>query len=332
MFRIAILSFWHVHAADYAAEAEAHPAAEIAAVWDETPERGERVAEQRGVDFHEDLNGLLSREDIDGVVVATPTTAHREVIPAAVRAGKHVFTEKVIAPTLREAEEIASEAESANITFIVSLPRLYADYTRAIKEIIDGGALGEVTYLRARVSHDGALPTERYPKGRLPDHFFDPAQSAGGVTIDFGAHPLYLTAHLLGMPEELTATYGRFTGRVVEDNAVVSMRYANGSVGVAEASFLGGSVPFLVEAHGTEGSLLYDFDAGLRLRRAAAAEWETMEISPDGPSPFERWVGLARHQEPDPENTRLALRLNALAEAANLSAAERRPVNPEALH
>ena len=37
MFRVTILSFWHVHAQDYAREAEAHPGTEIAAVWDEEP-------------------------------------------------------------------------------------------------------------------------------------------------------------------------------------------------------------------------------------------------------------------------------------------------------
>jgi 1,5-anhydro-D-fructose reductase (1,5-anhydro-D-mannitol-forming) len=37
MFRVAILSFWHVHAQDYAREAEAHPGTEITAVWDEEP-------------------------------------------------------------------------------------------------------------------------------------------------------------------------------------------------------------------------------------------------------------------------------------------------------
>ncbi|WP_207955795.1 Gfo/Idh/MocA family protein [Rubrobacter marinus] len=212
MFRVAVLSFWHVHARDYAGEAEEHPGAEVVAVWDEDPRRGRAEAEGRGVDFHEDLDEVLAREDVDGVVVTTPTVAHREVIPAAAGAGKHVFTEKVVAPTLREAEEIAAEAGRAGIAFVVSLPRLYAGYTSAIAEIIDRGELGEITYLRVRVSHDGALPTETHPGGWLPERFFDPRESAGGVTIDFGAHPLYLVARLLGVPEEVSAAYGCFTG------------------------------------------------------------------------------------------------------------------------
>ena len=113
MFRVAVLSFWHVHARDYALETKDHPGTEITAVWDEDRERGQLEASKRGVPFHHDLEGLLSREDVDGVVVTTPTVAHREVIPAAARAGKHVFAEKVIAPTLSEARQVVAEVEEA---------------------------------------------------------------------------------------------------------------------------------------------------------------------------------------------------------------------------
>lgn len=330
MFRVAVLSFWHVHAQDYAREAEEHPGVEVVAIWDEDANRGRAEAEKRGVDFHENLDDVLARGDVDGVVVTTPTVAHREIIPRAVRAGKHVFSEKVIAPTLRESEEIVSESARAGVAFAVSLPRLYAGYTRAIAELFAGGKLGRITYLRVRVSHDGALPHDGSPGGWLPERFFDARQSAGGVTIDFGAHPLYLVAHLLGMPEDVRATYGHFTGRGVEDHSVVALRYPDGAIGVAEASFVGSFVPFLMEAHGTEGSLLYDPDAGLRLRLGPTG-WERYETPPDGPSPFRRWVDLASGGETDEENVRAALDLSALAEAANLSAVEDRAVRPDSL-
>jgi 1,5-anhydro-D-fructose reductase (1,5-anhydro-D-mannitol-forming) len=328
VFRVAVLSFWHVHAKDYALETKDHPGTEITAVWDEDRKRGRVEASKRGVPFYEDLEGLLCREDVDGVVVTTPTVAHREVIPAAARAGKHVFAEKVIAPTLSETREVAAEIEEAGVTFVVSLPRLYAGYTHAIKEVLAGGEIGEPTYLRVRVSHDGALPSEESPLGWLPERFFDPRQSAGGVTIDFGAHPLYLLAHLLGMPEEVSAAYGRFTGRTVEDHSVVAMVYPDGALGVAEASFLGTSAPFLVEAHGTEGSLLYDPSGGLRTRRRGTERWSAVRVPADGGSSFGRWVALSSGGKTDPENVRAALDLSALAEAANISAREKHPVRP----
>ena len=327
-----ILSFWHVHAGDYTREAGANPGVEVVAMWDEAPDRGRAEAGKRGVDFHAALDELLARPDVAGVIVTTPTTAHREVIPAAAKAGKHIFSEKVISPSLREAEEIVAVTEDAGVTFVVSLPRLYAGYTRAIEETIEGGLLGEITYLRVRVSHDGALRTARPPDGWLPTHFFDPGQSASGVMIDFGAHPLYLVAHLLGMPEEVSAAYGRVTGREAEDNAVVTMRYRSGALAVAEASFVGAASPFTVEAHGTEGSLMFGIpDEKLYLRAANAedARWEARDpLPPDVPSPFEQWVMHASTGATMPGNVRAALRLNALAEAANLSARTARSVRP----
>ncbi len=332
MLRLALLSFWHVHAYDYAQEAETHPGAEIVAVWDEVPTRGRAEAEERGARFYEDLDELLSQPETDGVIVTTPTAAHRNVIPAAAKAGKHVFTEKVIAPTSRETEEIVAAVDRAGIVFFVSLPRLYAGYTRAIKEVINGGMLGDVTYLRVRVSHDGALRTERNPEGWLPSHFFDREEAAGGVLTDFGCHPLYLIRYFLGMPGSVSASYGHVTGREVEDNAVVTLRYPSGTLGVAEATFVGGYSPFEIEAHGTRGSLLFGMpDHALRLRgeRIPGGEegWVFKDDLPaDLPSPFEQWVEHVQRGTPANENVLIATDLSALVEAANRSAVELRAV------
>ena len=133
MIRLALLSSWHVHARDYVQQASANPATTITAVWDETPERGRAQAHALGVPFYENLPELLAQAEVDGVMVTTPTTMHREVIIAAAQAGKHIFTEKVLAPTLRECTEIAAAVEQAGVVLVVSLPRLSSGSTLAIK-------------------------------------------------------------------------------------------------------------------------------------------------------------------------------------------------------
>jgi predicted dehydrogenase len=334
MLRLAVLSFWHVHAEDYAREAEAHPETQVVAVWDESIERGRMEARRRGIRLYEHLDELLASPEVDGVIVTTPTTAHGNVIPAALQAGKHVFTEKVIAPTLRETERIVAESKRADVAFAVSLPRLYTGYTRRIADILRGGLLGEPTYLRVRVSHDGALRTAEHPEGWLPRHFFDPREAAGGVLTDFGCHPLYLLRHFLGMPETVSASYGHHTGREVEDNAAVTLRYPNGAIGIAEASFLGTHSPFEIVAHGTEGSLLYGTpDEKLLLRAASTGkgEWITQEPPPDGPSPFVRWVDHVGERTRATENVRAATDLSALVEASNLSATGARNIRLDSL-
>jgi len=125
------------------------------------------------------------------------------------------------------------------------------------------------------------------------------------------------------MPESVSASYGHLTGREVEDNAVVTFRYAGGALSVAEASFLGSQSPFEIEAHGTSGSLIFGLpDERLLLRVAGSGGWTPFDLPPDGPSPFELWVDHARRREPMPDNLRIATDLSALVEASNISAAE----------
>ena len=87
MIKVAILGKWHVHAEGYANEVLRSGKAQVAAVWDDDKNRGAEWASRLGVDFVECLDELLAREDIDAVIVDTPTTAHRDVIIKAAKAG-----------------------------------------------------------------------------------------------------------------------------------------------------------------------------------------------------------------------------------------------------
>ena len=327
MIRVAILSFWHVHARDYLEQAQADPATEIVAVWDETPERGHAEARALNVPFYEKLDDVLARADIDGVIVDTPTNLHHDVMIAAAQAGKHIFTEKVIAPTLREVNEILAAVEQAGVKFMVSVPRLYHGSTQIIREILAQQLLGDVTLARIRIAHDGALHTKDHPEGWLPAHFFSLEQCRGSAMIDLGSHPMYLSSVFLGMPESVTASYGYVTGREVEDNAVATLNYAKGSIGIAESSFVNRFSPFTIEIHGTEGSLFFGGPGGYLLIRSSrlsdgGQDW-TMRIPQDGPLAFSQWVKHIEQGTMATENIEVAVNLTALMEAANISARTR---------
>ncbi|KIL41267.1 oxidoreductase [Gordoniibacillus kamchatkensis] len=320
MIRVAMLSFWHVHARDYAREVTEHPDTEIVAVWDELPERGRKEAEERGVKFYGDLAELLASPDIDAVVVDTPTNMHRDVMVAAAKAGKHIFTEKVIAPTLREVNEIVKAVEESGVKLTVSLPRLNFDYTLEIQDAIAQGLLGRLTLVRTRLSHNGAT------RGWLPEHFYNKEQCGGGAMIDLGCHPMYLARLFLGMPQSVSATYGYITGKEVEDNAVSVLRYESGAVGIVEAGFVNNYSPFTIEVHGTEGSILYsDRDNQLVLRSAKLEEQAKGWIVRSRPRPnvsaFKQWVGHIQQGTSATENVGIAVDLTKLMEASNRSAA-----------
>lgn len=323
MIRIAILSFWHVHAKDYAREAAGHPDVELAAIWDEDANRGARAAEQRGAAFVPDLDAVLGDPSIDGVVVTTSTVAHPTVIQAAIAAGKHVFTEKVLGATLRQALDLAKQAEHAGIVLGVALSRTEIPEILGIRALIDEGKLGQLTEARVRVAHGGVVPAPGAPNGWLPSRFLEPNEAMGGAMIDLGAHPLYLTRLLLGLPEAVTAVYGRVTDKPADDNAVALLSYANGAIGVAETGFVSKGAPVEVEAHGFEGSAIADpaRQEVVLWRQDASGKraWtsEPFDLTPRN-TPFDRWLDdIKQGSRPSLE---LAIDLSALVEAANLSA------------
>lgn len=291
MISVAMLSRWHVHANDYAKQAAAHPDLQIAAVWDEDPARGRAWAEELKVPFYERLDALLSETSIEGVIVDTPTNLHKDVIPAAARAKKHIFTEKVLGLTVGECDEIFRAVDAAGVKLMVSLRRLTNAYYTAVQGLVDEGALGYVTLIRCRDAHNGAVPSEARPDGWLPGHFFDPVACGGGALIDLGAHPIYLVNRLGGEALSVTARFTRVTGHQVEDNAVVLVEFATGALGVIETGFVSSGSPFLLEVHGTTGTAIVEGD---RVRARCAGrhdgEWFDVTLPPAPRWAMSQWV------------------------------------------
>jgi 1,5-anhydro-D-fructose reductase (1,5-anhydro-D-mannitol-forming) len=317
--KVAVLGFWHVHAADYAREVREHPDTELVAAWDPEGPRGTEGAAELGVEFVADLDQLLARDDIDAVTVTTATDQHRDVILAALRAGKHVFTEKLLAPTVAECEELIDAAAEHDVALVVSLPQLATSTTRTLRRLVDDGTLGRITYARVRMAHNGWIG------GWLPERFGDPAAAIGGALTDLGCHPVYVLQHLLGpRPASVQATYTAVTSRPVEDNATVTLGYADGTIGVAEASFVTTPGAYAVEVRGTEGSVLYGFGRETLIGKGGslgADEWTEVEPADVGEPPFAEWVRHIRSGSRPTANLRNALELTRLVVAANEAAA-----------
>lgn len=328
MLRIGKISYWHVHAWDYTKQAQQHSDTEIVAVWDELPGRGRAAADKLGVKFYDDLGELLQQPDIDAVIVDAPTHIHRDVMLAAALAGKHIFTEKVIAPTIKEVNEIIAQVELSKVKLTVSLPRLNDSYTVAIRHLLNQKLLGQITQVRVRLSHDGAV------KDWLPPHFYNLEQCAGGALIDLGCHPMYLTSLFLGeTPVGVSAQFGYITGKEVEDNAVALLSTESGAIGIVEAGFVNPYSPFTIEVQGTQGTLLYGTpDAKLLIRTNADPDsfapekWHEVALPAPVESAFDQWVGHIQNDTIAEENIAAAVQLTKLMEASNRSVRESRAV------
>ena len=292
MLRVAMLSRWHVHADQYAREIRAHPDADVTGVWDEDATRGGAWATELGVPFEADLDAFLARDDVDAVCVVAPTNLHRDVMVRAANAGKHIFTEKVLATTVADCDAIARAVESRGVRFCISFPRRAAPAIRYAKQAADDGWFGRVTAVRVRIAHDGAV------RGWLPEHFYDPAACGGGAMMDLGAHGMYICRWLLGAPKRVVSAFAGVTGRAVEDNAVSVVEFENGAIAVNETSFTSFGGAYSLEIDGTEGGyrLLSPGDgAQIRSKRFGNAEWRTPEQEP---SAGVREGDTPRKQEP----------------------------------
>jgi predicted dehydrogenase len=326
MLKVAILGFWHVHATGYAEAIRDHPGTELVAVWDSDAQRGAEAAERWGVPYVSDLTALLAGEGagsdgddgiaVDAVVVTTATVEHAAVMVRAAEAGKHVFAEKIVGVSVEEVDAIYAAARAAGVALTVSLPRLYEHYTLAIDRLLSEHRYGRLTYARVRLAHDGSIGDW------LPARFYDPGEAVGGAFTDLGCHPVYLLDHFFGrLPETVSAVFGQMTGRGVDDNSVVTFRYADGAIGVAETGFVSpGYSPFTIELQWNGASLFYGYSGdGFQL-------WEDgrmreLEVTDkDGPTPFEQWVGHAASGAVDEANLSAGRNLTELVVRANESA------------
>ncbi|HUT32885.1 MAG TPA: Gfo/Idh/MocA family oxidoreductase [Planctomycetota bacterium] len=290
VLRVAMLSGWHVHAKGYANTVNSFPDAKVTVVWDEEPARGKAWAEELKVPFEADLRKCCERDDVDGVVVDAPTSMHPGVMIAAAKAGKHIFTEKVMALTVKDCDRISAAVRKAGVRFCISMPQRTSATSLFAKSVLDEGLLGDVTVLRVRVAHNGASA------GWLPPHFYVPETCGGGAMMDLGAHPMYLARWILGKPSRIVSTFNDRTGHVVEDNSVCLIEFESKAIAVVETSFVSSHSPGMLELYGTEGSLLIGGPEGrvqLRSNKVASSVpgWVApAELPKPLPAPLRQWV------------------------------------------
>lgn len=329
--KVAVLSRWHVHADDYVRDIKGIESISISIVWDEEPARGEAWAKELGVPFEADLEAVLSNAEIDGVVVNTPTSMHTDVIIAAAKHKKHIFTEKVLAFTSKDVQAIYEAVESAGVELMVSLPRLTDNNFLYAEKAMNDGWIGNLTMIRCRFAHDGAVASEGEESGWLPARFFNKEQAGGGAMIDLGAHPIYLTNRLAGEARGVYARLQQAQSESVDDNSALLVDYESGAVGIIETSFVSYGSPFHLELYGTQGSLfISEEDVHVQSTKVNDGELTKLYEKLTGPSmPMKQWVDSIEFGVQPTIKKSDVVNLTLINEAAFKSQAENRRVEVE---
>lgn len=309
---VAVCSAWHVHAREYAEQVQEHPNATISAVWDDNAERGQALAAQLGAPYEPDVETALA--NADAVTITSPTTGHAEILSQCARAGKPIFTEKVLTAKLTEGKAVAEIIANAGVHFAISFPHRGRASNLYAKELVNQGRLGQITTLRFHNAHDGASA------GWLPAHFYDPAECGAGAMLDLGCHGMYLTAWLLGMPQEVSSIFTKVTGQPVDDNCITTMGYENGAIASNETSFVAHAAPTTLVISGTNGTLYCGGPEGnVYLREKGDDSWTTITDLPDPePCGVHQWLDSISSGDSSSIQDGLteALQLTAMMEAA----------------
>jgi predicted dehydrogenase len=123
------------------------PEAQVVAVSDLDPKRLNLVkARYSAITTTTDYQTLLSDPTIDAIAIATPVSSHYDLASQALAAGKHVFVEKPLTETAKQAESLIAEAEKRNLVLHVDHTFIYTGAVRKIRELVEKGDLGDLYY------------------------------------------------------------------------------------------------------------------------------------------------------------------------------------------
>lgn len=226
---------------------------DLIAVADADPRTAEEVAARYGARYHyADYRELLQREDIQAVVISTPTATHAEVIQAAAAAGKHIFSEKPLAQTLDLCDQAIAAVAAAGVKLQLGFMRRFDAAYRMAKQKIDEGAIGTPVMFRS---------TSRDPKRTSLE--FARRENSGGLIMDMGVHDFDLARWLMGSEVVRVQSEGgclvypelREVGDI--DNAIINLKFANqaiGNIDVSRNAVYGYDIR--TEVLGSEGGLL----------------------------------------------------------------------------
>jgi predicted dehydrogenase len=219
------------------------------------------------------LDELLEQE-LDGVVIATPSALHAEQAIAALDAGLAVFCQKPLGRNEAEARAVVEAARRADRLLGVDLSYRHTEAARRCRELVRAGAVGTV-YAAELAFHNAYGPDKPW--------FYDAELAGGGCVVDLGTHLVDLALWTLGSPEvtRVTARLLHHGGHAVEDYAVARLDLAGGACVLLACSWnLAVGRPAAIEAafYGTDGSVAFEnvggsfYDFRGELRRGAAVD------------------------------------------------------------
>ncbi len=249
------------------------PELKLVACYDIDGDRMRAFAENHGAEPTSAIQDLLSRDDVQGVIVTSPNNAHRENVEMAAEAGKHVFVDKPIANTIKDAVAMIDAAERAGVVLAVGHNgRRHAGH-RKMKQMIDAGVIGMPVMAEANFSHAAGL-------GLTPDQWrFYKEECPALPLMQLGVHFADTMRYLLGDVTEVSSFMSRLATPADNYDVTVSLlKFAGGVLGYLGSNYA--SPPaYYINVFGTGGNLYCESGNNLRLRRPGSDVYEEIPVT-----------------------------------------------------
>jgi predicted dehydrogenase len=240
------------------------PGTKLVALVSRSQQSARKMADELGqpLDLYTELPAALARPDVHLVIITTPSGAHQDPAVAAAAAGKHVVVEKPLEITTARCDAIIGACERNGVQLCTIFPSRFGDANTALKAAVTAGRFGRLTlgettckWLRSQAYYD-----EGGWKGTK-------ALDGGGAMMNQAIHNVDLLQWFLGQVTHVsgfTATLAH--ERIeVEDTAVACLRFANGALGVIQATTsVHPGLPKTIAIHGDRGTVVIEQDDVLR--------------------------------------------------------------------
>lgn len=241
------------------------PGSRVAALVSRTPEAAARFASELNLTHcycSTRLEEVLAREDVDSVIITTPSGAHLEPAIAAAEAGKHVVVEKPLEISSARCDRIIEACDRHRVQLCTIFPSRFGDANRCLKAAMEAGRFGRLTlgettckwWRTQQYYDDGGW------KGTL-------ALDGGGALMNQAIHNVDLLLWMMGPVRQVVG----FTAMLaherieVEDTAVACLRFASGALGVIQATTsVHPGLPKTIAIHGDQGTVVIEQDDILR--------------------------------------------------------------------
>ena len=171
---------------------------QIVAASDVSSERVEQSAKRWNIPHtFTDYNEMLQMDEIDAVVVCTPTAVHAAPAVAALKAGKHVLCEKPMEASLKAATAMVRTAHETGKILMVALKLRYSPQVIKAKEIVDAGTLGDIYYAETVADRRRGNPGGSFIRKDL---------AGFGAAADIGVYALDTALYLMGHPKPVAVS------------------------------------------------------------------------------------------------------------------------------